>query len=97
MRRRALRKGLKPPGRAFVAGLTIGLFLCVTQLAANAQGQHCPVGQIFCFGKCVDISNDQANCGGCRILSASVGSSEMIGERLSDVTARPRSLPSRTS
>src|SRR5262244_3943770 len=29
--------------------------------------------------------------------SASVGSSEMIGERLSDVTARPRSLPSRTS
>src|SRR5262245_38411048 len=29
--------------------------------------------------------------------SASVGSSEMNGERLSDVTARPRSLPSRTS
>src|SRR5262249_38188564 len=29
--------------------------------------------------------------------SARVGSSEMIGERLSDVTARPRSLPSRTS
>src|SRR6516225_5189089 len=29
--------------------------------------------------------------------SASVGSSGMIGERLSDVTARPRSLPSRTS
>src|SRR5262245_47949265 len=51
IRRRALRKGLKPQ-RAFVAGLTIGLFLCVTQLAANALGQHCPVGQIFCFEKC---------------------------------------------
>jgi hypothetical protein len=67
IRRGALRKGLKPPGRAFVAGLTIGLFLCMTQSAANAQGRQCPVGQIFCFGKCVDTSNDPANCGGCRI------------------------------
>jgi hypothetical protein len=67
IRKRALRKGLKAPGRAFVAGLTIGLFLCMTQLAANAQGRRCPVGQIFCFGKCVDTSSDPANCGGCRI------------------------------
>ena len=47
-------------GRAFVAGLTIGLFLCMIQLAANAQGRQCPVGQIFCFGKCVDTFNDTA-------------------------------------
>src|SRR5215467_9586158 len=66
-RRQALRKSLRPLRRAFVAGLMIGLFLCMAQSAVNAQGRQCPGGQMFCFGKCVDTSSDQANCGGCRI------------------------------
>jgi len=35
-----LRKDLKPPGCAFVAGLTICLFLCMTQSEADAQGRR---------------------------------------------------------
>jgi Stigma-specific protein, Stig1 len=54
--------------RTSVGALTIGLFLFLTQSSVNAQARQCPAGQMFCFGKCVDTSSDQANCGGCRVL-----------------------------
>jgi Stigma-specific protein, Stig1 len=54
--------------RTSVGALTIGLLLCLTQSSVNAQARQCPAGHMFCFGKCVDTSSDQANCGGCRVL-----------------------------
>ena len=36
--------------RAFVGGLTIGLFLCLAQSAVNAQAGHCPPGKCFVLG-----------------------------------------------
>jgi hypothetical protein len=50
--------------RTSVGALTIGLLLCLTQSSVNAQARQCPAGHMFCFGKCVDTSSDQANCGG---------------------------------
>jgi hypothetical protein len=54
--------------RTFVGALTIGLVLSLSQPSVNAQARQCPASQMFCFGKCVDTSSDQANCGGCRVV-----------------------------
>jgi hypothetical protein len=54
--------------RTFVGALTTGLLLCLGQPSVHAQARQCPAGQMFCFGKCVDTSSDQANCGGCRVV-----------------------------
>ena len=45
-----MRKGLKPPGRAFLAGLTISLFHCVTQLAATHKASIALLGKYFVLG-----------------------------------------------
>src|ERR1700738_4867757 len=47
---------------------------------------------------CVHLADDGSRCAGWRRQpEPRDGSSEMIGERLSDVTASPRNLPSRTT
>jgi hypothetical protein len=80
--------GTRPAGQArgraaeqvllliFVGALTIGLLLCLNQPSVNAQARQCPADQVFCFGKCVDTSSDQANCGGaeyCAEMAKCVG------------------------
>jgi phospholipase C len=35
------------------------------EIAGNADGGSCPPGQAACGGKCIDVTSDDENCGGC--------------------------------
>ncbi len=38
--------------------------------AASDAGPTCPAGQAFCGGACIDVTADDANCGGCGVTCA---------------------------